>query len=157
MALTAGCRPPPSAHMHTQTQTQPLNSPCLCTKFLWNVFIFTPQYIAFKHNIQTPLFKHPPQPLHVPCRTPCSLCSLLSLHPPLVQVRCQECRHLPMPVVMILSVRLVSCQTHRIYSGLFLMLTLMFLFFTRKEGNGSVLKLLSTNTLYKLLSNKGNW
>lgn len=52
-----------------------------------------------------------------------------------------------MLVVMILSVRLVSCQTHRIHSGLLLMLTPMFLYFTRKEGNGSVLALLNTSTL----------
>lgn len=65
-----------------------------------------------------------------------------------------ECRHLPMLVVMILSVRLVTCQTHQIYSGLFLMLTLMFLFFTRIEENSSVLELLSTNTLYQLPSNQ---
>lgn len=45
------------------------------------------------------------------------------------------CLHRPVLVVMILSVHLVSCQTHRIYSGLFPMLTLMFLFcFTREEG-----------------------
>lgn len=53
------------------------------------------------------------------------------------------CRDL---VVMILSVRLVSCQMHRIHSGLLLMLTLMFLYFTRKGENGCVLALLSTNT-----------
>lgn len=53
---------------------------------------------------------------------------------------------------MILSVRLVSCQAPRIHSGLLLMLTLMFLYFTRKEGGkkkknkpGSALALLSTN------------
>lgn len=52
-----------------------------------------------------------------------------------------------MLVVMILSVRLVSCQTQRIHSGLLLMLTLMFLHFTRKEESGSGLLLLSTNSL----------
>lgn len=131
-------------------------------KFLWNVFIFTSAHIVFKHNIQTPLFKHisnPPHPtiflltalfsllLHVPALYFLSILSNVSV--------LSECRHLPMLVVMILSVRLVSCQTHRIYSGLFPLLTLMFLFFTRKEENGSVLELLSTNTVYELLSNQG--
>lgn len=40
----------------------------------------------------------------------------------------------PLPAVMIMSARLLSCQTHRIYSGLFLMFTLMLLLFTRKGG-----------------------
>lgn len=57
-----------------------------------------------------------------------------------------------MLVVMILSVRLVSCQTHRIHSGLLLMLTLTFLYFTRKEESGSVLALLNTNTLCETVS-----
>lgn len=56
-----------------------------------------------------------------------------------------------MLVVMILSVRLVSCQTHRIHSGL-LMLTLMFLYFTRNEENGCMLALLSTTTLRETMS-----
>lgn len=57
-----------------------------------------------------------------------------------------------MLVVMILSVRLVSCQTHPIHSGLLLMLTLMFLYFTRKEENDSVLALLSVTTLCETVS-----
>lgn len=58
---------------------------------------------------------------------------------------------------MILSVRLVSCQAHRIHSGLLLMLTLMFLYFTRKEGSGSVLTLLSTNTLCETASQRAQF
>lgn len=123
---------------------------------------FTPPHIVFKHNIQTPLLQthfYPPSSILLQNSLFSFLLHVLALYflsiLPHVSVL-SECRHLPMLVVMILSVRLVSCQTHRIYSGLFLMLTLMFLFFTRKEENGSVFELLNTNTLqmalYKLLS-----
>lgn len=168
MALTAGCRPPPSAHMHTQTQTQAraLNSPRLWANS-YEMFLFLLHHTWFSNIIfrrhYSNTFLTLPSPAYS-FRTLCSLCFLtcfllstvLSLHPPSCASMLSECRHLPMPVVMILSVRLVSCQTHRIYSGLFLMLTLMFLFFTRKEENGSVLELLSTNTPHKLLSNQEN-
>lgn len=61
VALTAGCRPPPSAHMHTQAQIKgSFESAPLSGTFLCNVFIFTP-HIVFIHNIKTTLFSsnHP--------------------------------------------------------------------------------------------------
>lgn len=125
-------------------------------KFLWNVFIFTPPHIVFKHNIQTLYFSES-------CR--CSVFFFFPLQNTLFSLLLHvlalyflsilshasvlsECRHLPMLVVMILSVRLVSCQTHRIYSGLFLMLnTDVLLLYTQGGKWLRVGELLSTNTV----------
>lgn len=119
----------------------------------YEMFLFFLHHTSFSNIIFRRHYSNTSPPLHVPSERPvlfaftCSR-SRLSLHPLSHASVLSECRHLPVLVVMILSERLVSCQTHRIYSGLFPMLTLMFLFFTRKEENGSVLEeLLSTNTL----------
>lgn len=119
------------------------------------MFLFFIPHAILLRYIATSLFRHFPKPLHPSGLPQHALFSLLFRVPALFSLppilphtsTLSVCRNLPVLAVMILSARLVSCQAPRIHSGLLLMLTLMFLYFTRKEEKkGCVLALLSTNT-----------
>lgn len=100
--------------------------------FFLFILFFTLQTV-FIHDIKMASVRHgsrPPYPLTEPLSTP------LFLLPSCALALCcrQSTATPPPPAVMIMSARLLSCQTHWIYSGLFLMFTLMLLLFTRKGG-----------------------
>lgn len=131
------------AHAGTHTPTaapQNQHSPHSSALFLF--FFHIQLTCVISRNSDTFRTLSTPQHHPVPSSRPSSL-PLQSSHTSVLSA----CGDLPALPVMILSVRLVSCQTHRIHPGLLPMLTLMFLRFTRKEENGAALALLSTNAL----------
>lgn len=129
------------AHTDTHPASQPAREPArvpppirLAEDHIPMEFLFFTLQTVFIHDIKMASVRHgsrPPYLLTEPLSTALfllpsralALCCCQSAPPPT-----------PVPAVMIMSARLLSCQTHRIYSGLFLMFTLMLLLFTRKGG-----------------------
>lgn len=131
MALTAGCRPLPSTHTRThrrKSQTaapDPPHSPYLCKNlfFFHSFYYFTLYFQTFDLDttfiVSYPAQTSPPHRLLLCFLSSSALYFLTAVSHVSVL---SECRRAPVLVVMILSVRLVSCQMHRIYLGLLLML-----------------------------------